>query len=124
MVGKKSTDEPGVYKLSPVMFNILVVLSGGDRHGYAILREVEELSGTKAKAGPTTLYRTLRTLIDAGLITESAKRPSAATDDERRRYYRLTVPGKKVLNDEVQRLERLLNTARANGVLITHRRTT
>ena len=99
--------------LTPAMFNILVVLSGGDRHGYAILREVAEISEGKLSLGPTSLYRTIRTMLENGWITELAESPLSDNDDERRRYYRLTQAGIKVLKDEVARLESLLSIVRS-----------
>ena len=99
--------------LTPAMFNILVVLSGGERHGYAILREIAEMNDGRSSLGPTSLYRTIRTMLEGGLIDELAESPLQGSDDERRRYYRLTQKGTKVLRDEVARLESLLNVVRS-----------
>ncbi len=95
------------------MFNILVVLSGGEKHGYAILREIEEMSEGRTSLGPTSLYRTIRTMLDGGLIKELAGSRTADSDDERRRYYTLTAAGIRVLKDEVSRLEGLLKVVRS-----------
>ena len=99
--------------LTPAMFNILVVLSGGDRHGYAILREVAEMNEGRSSLGPTSLYRTIRTMLESGWIKELDESPVSENDDERRRYYRLTQTGIKVLRDEVSRLESLLKVVKS-----------
>ncbi len=107
----KITNKKTSITLTPTIFHILVVLSGGERHGYAILREVKEISEGKSNLGPTTLYRSIRTMLDGKLIEELGERPSPESSDERRRYYRLTEFGSKVLNDEVARLESLVRVA-------------
>lgn len=114
---KKISHESNSITLTPTIFHILVVLSSGERHGYAILREVEEIAEDNLRLGPTTLYRSIRTMLEGGLIEESDKRRETETDDERRRYYRLTGFGARVLNEEVQRLENLINIARKKSVL-------
>ena len=118
----KITNEEKSITLTPTIFHILVVLSGGECHGYAILREVKEITEGKSSLGPTTLYRSIRTMLDGKLIEESDERPDPASNDERRRYYRLTALGIKVLSDEVARLESLVEIARQKNVLIGHRR--
>ena len=119
----KITNEEKSITLTPTIFHILVVLSGGERHGYAILREVREISEGKSSLGPTTLYRSIRTMLDGELIEESDERPDdPASNDERRRYYRLTDFGAKVLSNEVERLESLVKIARQKNVLIGNRR--
>ena len=119
----KITNEEKSITLTPTIFHILVVLSGGERHGYAILREVKEITEGKSSLGPTTLYRSIRTMLDGKLIEELDERPSdPASNDERRRYYRLTDLGIKVLSDEVARLESLVEIARRKNVLIGNRR--
>ncbi len=114
----KITNEEKSITLTPTIFHILVVLSGGERHGYAILREVKEISEGKSNLGPTTLYRSIRTMLDGRLIEELGERPDPESNDERRRYYRLTDFGSKVLNDEVARLEGLVEVARRKNALI------
>ena len=118
----KITNEEKSITLTPTIFHILVVLSGGERHGYAILREVKEITEGKSSLGPTTLYRSIRTMLDGKLIEELDERPDPASNDERRRYYRLTALGIKVLSDEVERLESLVKIARQKNVLIGSRR--
>jgi DNA-binding PadR family transcriptional regulator len=94
-------------------FHILLCLADGDQHGYAIMREVLERTDGKVRLWPATLYGALRRLADAGLIEESGGQP--ATDDMRRRFYRLTSDGRDVLASEIRRLEALLRAARAKG---------
>ena len=96
-------------------FQILVSLAEGDRHGYAILQEVTERTAGRQKLSPSTLYTTIRRLLDQGLIEESAG--PATQNDERRRYYRLTGAGREVARAEARRLEQLLYAARAAGLL-------
>jgi DNA-binding PadR family transcriptional regulator len=118
MMKNKITNQEKSITLTPTIFHILVVLSGGERHGYAILREVKEIAEGKSNLGPTTLYRSIRTMLDGKLIEESDERPDdTASNDERRRYYRLTEFGSKVLNDEVARLESLVEIARRKNTL-------
>lgn len=99
--------------LTPPMFNILVALSGGEKHGYAILRDIGEMNEGRSGLGPTSLYRSIRTMLEGGLIEELDKSSISNNDDERRRYYRLTQSGIKVLKDEVLRLEGLLNVVKS-----------
>ena len=94
-------------------FHILLCLADGDQHGYAIMREVLERTDGKVRLWPATLYGALRRLVDAGLIEESGGQP--ATDDMRRRFYRLTSEGRTVVATEIRRLEALLRAARAKG---------
>ena len=89
-------------------FHILLSLVGGEQHGYGIMQDVLERSGGKVHLWPATLYGSLKRLITAGLIVESAQRPAPELDDERRRYYRLTPLGHRVLDLESQRLKELV----------------
>jgi DNA-binding PadR family transcriptional regulator len=103
--------------LTPSVFHILLALAGGERHGYAIMREVAEQSGGRMRLGPGTLYGSLRRLVEDGLIEETETRPDPALDDERRRYYRLTAEGRRVAQAEAERLDSLAQAARARGLL-------
>jgi len=94
------------------MFHIIVVLAAGERHGYAILREVEAVSGTRL--GPTTLYRSLKQLLEAGLVTEAGEVGAA---DQRRRTYRLTAAGTRAGQAETRRLAALVEVARRRRAL-------
>ncbi|MGH7506843.1 MAG: PadR family transcriptional regulator [Longimicrobiales bacterium] len=95
--------------LTPLTYEILVALADAPRHGYGIIREIEERSGT----GPSTgaLYLALQRLEAEGLIGEAARRPKA-NEDARRRYYRLTAAGRRAAEAETRRLEALVRVAR------------
>jgi DNA-binding PadR family transcriptional regulator len=99
--------------LKPHWFHVLLSLSGDPQHGYAIMQEVLERSGGKIRLWPATLYGTLKRLIEAELIEESAGRPHPSLDDARRRYYQLTTLGRQVLSAESARLEDLVRVIRA-----------
>jgi DNA-binding PadR family transcriptional regulator len=103
--------------LSPVAFSILLALKGGEKHGYAILREVSEQSDGAVKLLPGTLYNLLKRMLEDGWIEELEERPDPELDDERRRYYRLTGLGEKAANLEAERLASLVRTARRHGLL-------
>src|SRR6266436_2163887 len=99
--------------LRPVEFHILVALAAEERHGYAILQEIAALTGGEMRLEPGTLYRALHRMLKDGWVAESARRPAADLDDERRRYYRLTPAGRRVAAAEAARLQRLVAVARA-----------
>ncbi|NKB86643.1 MAG: PadR family transcriptional regulator [Acidobacteria bacterium] len=99
--------------LTPVAFEILLALAPGERHGYAIMREVEERSEGRITLHPGTLYRALGRLVDEGLIEELAARPSPDRGNERRRFYGITELGHDVAAAEAERLESQLAAARA-----------
>jgi DNA-binding PadR family transcriptional regulator len=102
--------------LTPVAFEILLSLSTEERHGYAILRSVEERSEGRRSLHAGTLYRALARLMEAGLIGRLDERPDPDTD-ERRAYYRLTDLGRRVAAAEARRLDGLVGAARAGGLL-------
>ena len=106
---RRSTGNPTPLKTN--WFHILLCLTDGDQHGYAIMQEVLDRTAGKVKLWPATLYGSLRRLVEDGLIEESGDRPEG--DDVRRRYYRLTPAGRAVLAEEIQRLEELVRAARA-----------
>lgn len=108
-------DASRLLPLTPAVFHILLALSGAERHGYGIMQEVQGHSGGKVRMGPGTLYGTLQRLMDADLVDESSRRPPASTDDPRRRYYRLTRLGRRVLSLEVERMAALVQVARTQG---------
>lgn len=97
--------------LPPATFHILLALTGGERHGYALMTEVEQLSEGALRIGSGTLYGSIKRLLAAGWIEESQARPDPQLDDQRRRYYRLTAAGQAVLSAEAQRLARLVTVA-------------
>lgn len=95
------------------MFHILLALADGERHGYAILKEVAMRTDDKVRLSAGTLYGNLARLEASGMISESGNRPAFGLDDERRRYYRLTEFGRSVAVAEAQRMEAALSQARA-----------
>ena len=102
-------------------FHILLSLAGEEQHGYGIMQEVFERSGGKLRLWPATLYGTVKRLIDAELIEESDERPAAELDDARRRYYRLTRLGRRVLDAETARLKELVRIVQTKRRLETAR---
>lgn len=94
--------------LKPHWFHVLLSLAGQEQHGYGIMQEVLERTAGKVRLWPATLYGTLKRLIEEELIEESAARPAPELDDARRRYYRLTRLGRRVLAAESERLEELV----------------
>ncbi len=94
------------------MFHVLVALADGEKHGYAILKEVARRTGGKVTLRAATLYTVIRRFVDDGLIEESDERPDPALDDDRRRYYRLTANGRAVALAEADRLADTLRQAR------------
>jgi DNA-binding PadR family transcriptional regulator len=103
--------------LTPPVFHILVALSEGERHGYAIMRQVAEDTGGSLQLGPGTLYGCLQRMLSAGLVEESDSRPDPQLDDERRRYYRISDFGTRVVRAEAKRLARAVTTARDRRLL-------
>lgn len=110
----KSQEPPSEYNqpLTPPVFQVLLSLADGDKHGYAILKDVEEHSGGEVRLNTGTLYAIIKRLLADGLIVEPRNRPRAEDDDQRRRYYRLTPKGREVAAAEVERMERLVARAR------------
>lgn len=96
--------------LSPAALHILLALAGEDRHGYGIMREVARQSDNRYKLGPGTLYDNLQKLLDQGIVEECS--PRASADDPRRRYYRLTRFGQRLLATEIARLEGVVREAK------------
>jgi DNA-binding PadR family transcriptional regulator len=118
MHNKRTTPEPvpgDFLPLTPAIHHILLALVDEERHGYAIMQEVSRFTGG-SKMGPGTLYGTLKRMLAAGLVDEAAARPDPELDDERRRYYRITRLGARVLQAETARVSVLLDAARAKKV--------
>jgi len=103
--------------LTPVVFEILLSLAGGERHGYSIMQDVEARSAGAVTLRAGSLYRALGRLLDDGLVEELDERPDPAMDDERRRYYRLSPLGHDVAAAEARRLAGQLDRARARRLL-------
>ena len=92
--------------------HVLLAIGPEERHGYAIMAEVERITGGDVRLGPGAVYTTIRRLLDDGLIEESDARPDPELDDQRRRYYRLTGLGRAVAGAEVRRLDAIVRSAR------------
>jgi DNA-binding PadR family transcriptional regulator len=103
--------------LTPAMFQVLLALGDGEKHGYAILKEVEEQSNGYVHLSTGTLYAMIKRLLSEGIIAECRNRPPAEQDDQRRRYYRLTPLGRQVAMAEAERMERMIATARDRHLL-------
>src|SRR5580704_8854523 len=105
--------------LKPQWFHIMLTLAGGEQHGYGIMQDVLQRTRGKVRLWPATLYGSIKRLIEAELIEESDERPAPELDDARRRYYRLTVLGKNVLDAECERLQELVHTIRVKQAMVT-----
>jgi DNA-binding PadR family transcriptional regulator len=103
--------------LTPQMLHVLLALADGDKHGYAIIKEVSRRTDGEVVLGPGTLYALVKRMLGEGMILETDERPDAALDDERRRYYRLTSFGRAVAVAEVNRLESIVQQARAKRLV-------
>lgn len=103
--------------LTPATFQILLALVDGERHGYAIMREVAEDSGGAVRLGPGTLYGSLKRLLEAELVAEGGERADPELGDERRRYYRITKLGLSVARAEARRLHAMVRAARQKKLI-------
>lgn len=103
--------------LTPAAFHILLALADDEKHGYGIMQEVSTLTQGQLKLGPGTLYGNLKRMLADGWIEEADTRPDPALDDERRRYYRLSEFGNRILQAETNRLQQLLAAARAKNLV-------
>lgn len=115
-----TADEQGpeaLLPLTPAVFHILLALSDGERHGYAIMKTVEAQTDGQVTMGPGTLYGSIKRMLAANLIAESDERPDPDMDDSRRRYYRLSDFGARVMAAEAVRLARAVQLARLKAVL-------
>lgn len=103
--------------LTPSLFHVLLALADGEKHGYAILKEVAQRTNGKVKLSAGTLYGIIKRLDESGMISEIAARPEVGLDDERRRYYKLTELGRQVAMAEAARLEEMVEMARAKRLV-------
>jgi len=112
--------DPGeLLPLTPAVLHILLALADEERHGYGIMKEVEARTGGEVRLGPGTLYGSIKRMLADGLIEESDERPDPGLDDQRRRYYRITDFGRRVAGAEAERLQGLIDAARAKKLLRT-----
>jgi len=115
-VTRDRADVDALLPLPPATFHILVALVDQERHGYAIIQDVEARTGGALRLSAGTLYRSIARMVEQGLIREVTKRPPPVLDDERRRYYRITPFGTDVARAEMRRLTELVRLARARGL--------
>jgi DNA-binding PadR family transcriptional regulator len=108
--------EPAVL-LTPAVFHILLALADGPSHGYGIMQDVERFTAGQTRLGPGTLYRSIQRMLVDGLIEELAVALQTESDDERRRYYRLTKKGLEVARSEAERLANLVEAGRQRKLL-------
>ena len=111
------TDIDALLPLPPATFHILVALAREDRHGYAIILDVEERTGGDLRLSAGTLYRSIQRMLEQNLIRETRERPAPELDDERRRYYRITPFGTAVAGADAKRMADLVRMARAQGLI-------
>ena len=104
--------------LKPNWFHILLTLSDGERHGYAIMKEVADRTDGKIRLWPATLYGSIRRLEEEHLLEPTGHDGDVDEDDERRVYYALTTLGRRVLAAEVGRLEELVRLAHSKGAAV------
>jgi DNA-binding PadR family transcriptional regulator len=111
MSNSRTTDPLALLPLTPAVFSILLALAGSEKHGYAIMKEAALPEGGGVSMGPGTLYGSLDRMMRSGLVEETG-----FTDNERRRYYRITRFGSAVFSAEAARLARMISAARRKAV--------
>jgi len=116
---QKHRDPAVLLPLTPAMFHVLIALADSERHGYAIIKEIERRTDGALRLSAGTLYALIRRFVAEGVIEESDQRPDPSLDDERRRYYRLTEFGRSLAHAETRRLEALVHMARAKRLVPT-----
>ena len=114
---EKFRDPQDYLPLTQPVFNILLALADGEKHGYSIMLEVEANTKGQVLMGPGTLYGSIKRMLQASLIEESDERPDPALDKQQRRYYRLTGLGRRTLQMEAERMASQVNLARVKNVL-------
>lgn len=110
------SDPRSYLPLTGPVFQILLAIAGGERHGYGILLEIERRSDGAVKMGTGTLYTAIKRMLASGLIEQSKSRPHPSEDDERRTYYQLTTLGAQVVRAEAARMDSLVGLAREKRV--------
>jgi DNA-binding PadR family transcriptional regulator len=114
----RAADVESHLPLTPIVLHVLLSLADGDKHGYAIIKDVRRRTSDEIELGPSSLYAVLKRLLADRLVEETAERPDPALDDERRRYYRLSKLGRRTVVAELKRLEALLAQAPARRLLL------
>lgn len=118
MSPRRATPDPAtLLPLTPAVLHILLALAEEDRHGYAIAREVERVTGGAVAMGPGTLYGSIQRMLGDALLERAPRAAARDGDDPRRRYYRLTALGRRVLQLELDRLAAVVDAARRRRLL-------
>jgi DNA-binding PadR family transcriptional regulator len=117
MTNSRTPDPLDLLPLTPAVFSILLALAGSEKHGYAIMKEAGLPEGGGVSMGPGTLYGSLDRMLRSGLVEETG-----FTDNERRRYYRITRFGGAVFSAEAARLARMMSAVRRKAMPVTGRR--
>jgi DNA-binding PadR family transcriptional regulator len=112
------TNVDALLPLPAATFHILIALAKEDRHGYAVIQDVEQRTGGEIRLSAGTLYRSIQRMLEQGLLRETRDRPAPELDDERRRYYRITPFGEAVARAEARRMAELVKMARAQGLVL------
>lgn len=112
------TEVDALLPLPAATFHILIALAKEDRHGYAVIQDVEQRTGGELRLSAGTLYRSIQRMLEQGLLRETRDRPAPELDDERRRYYRITPFGEAVARAEARRMAELVKMARAQGLVL------
>jgi DNA-binding PadR family transcriptional regulator len=118
---KKKPDPVDHLPLTPAAFHVLLALADGDKHGYAIMKEVDRRTDGKVRLSAGTLYGIVARLLNEGMISETERRPAPELDDERRRYYQLTRFGREVAAAEAGRMESAIALAHAKNLFVRTR---
>jgi DNA-binding PadR family transcriptional regulator len=116
-MGTETPSPQDMLPLTPVVLHMLLALVDGEKHGYGIMKAVEEDTQGQMQIRVGSLYGSIQRMIDANLIEETEERPVPELDDERRRYYRLTDFGRRVLQAETRRLTNVVGLAQRKHVL-------
>jgi DNA-binding PadR family transcriptional regulator len=114
---KMDRDSDAQLPLTPATFQILMALVDGERHGYAIMKDVAEHTEGAVRLGPGTLYGSLKRLLEGGLVEQGGERADPEMGDERRRYYRITKFGMSVARAEARRMAAIVRTARQKKLI-------
>jgi DNA-binding PadR family transcriptional regulator len=114
-VSHSRSEVDALLPLPSATFHILMAVAEEDRHGYAIIRDIEVRTSGALRLSAGTLYRSIQRMLEQGLLVETDDRPAPELDDERRRYYRITPLGRAAARGEAGRLSDLLRLARASG---------
>jgi DNA-binding PadR family transcriptional regulator len=121
-MGNREKQDPAKHlPLTPAVFHVLLAMADGDKHGYAIMKEVARRTEDKVRLSTGTLYGIIARLLSEGMIAETERRPAPELDDERRRYYQLTRFGREVAAAEAERMESAIALAHAKHLFVRTR---